>query len=137
MDVQKRYSGTELISTSALTNGCSKRDFISEPNKKSIFNQGIIQRLYSQPVPCKEQCFILVIPDRECEHSVKFMDTFRTIFFKGMNNNFGITVSFKLMSFLRKNRFDIAMIINLPVISNPVSAVFVRHRLMTAAEINY
>ena len=60
----------ETGSISALTSGCSKSVFISDPNINDLFIMGIEKWSDPYPVTGNEQFFFLIIPDCKNKLSV-------------------------------------------------------------------
>ena len=61
-------------------------------SERAIAKQGIVKRLYAEPVAGEEQRFAVAVPKGEGEHAAKALDAILTPLFPGMDDHFGVTL---------------------------------------------
>jgi hypothetical protein len=97
---------------------------------------GPVERLLAHAVARQEECLALRVPDREREHAVQFRDAVRTVLFPEMHDGFGIGAGPEGVAAALEVGPQILEVVDLAIEDDPHGAVFVRHRLVAAGEVD-
>src|SRR5581483_1519886 len=100
-----------------------------------LIGNRVIQRLDAEPVAREQQPPLLLVPDRESEHSLKFLHAALAFFFIEMKNRLGIAARAVHVTGRFENWTKSGVVINFAVVGDPYRLVFVRHRLVAAGEV--
>ena len=79
---------------------------------------------------------LALVPDGEGEHAAQIINARRAVLFVSVNNRLRIGMSLKGVPAPFKLALQLSVIVNLAVEDDCHRAVFARHRLMTARQIN-
>src|SRR5258708_1563018 len=113
-----------------------QNDFDLGAKEKRIRRRSVIQRLNAKPVTGNEQCSLLTVPNRECEHAAQVLNAIAAVLFVKMNDGFGIAIGAIAVAALLQFLAQFGVIVDFAVEDNPNCAVFVAERLVPAGDIN-
>src|SRR3981081_125499 len=96
----------------------------------------VVQRLLAQPIARQEQFAVRFVVNGEGEHAAQLLNAVGSHLLIEVNNNFGIRLRVEAMTAALEFSAEFGKIIDFPVVDNPRTPVFVKHRLMTAGKVN-
>jgi len=103
-----------------------------QPGSASIRPACIVKRLDADPIANQVQRALSIVPQRKREHAVQTIETRCSPFSPGVQKDFGIGVSAKLMTLCGEFVAQFSIVVNL-AIENHDEAVVRDHRLMSRA----
>ena len=98
--------------------------------------QRIVQRLYTQSIPCQQQTLPPLIPDRNRKHSPELANTLGPKFFVQMNNNLGIATGIETVTTGLQSPPQLWKIVNFAIENHPDALVLVVYRLVAPGHID-
>jgi hypothetical protein len=106
-----------------------QNSFQLRPENKFFCILIIKERLHAQTISGREKPLFLFIPDRERKHAIKSVETALSPGFKTVDNNFAVRLRTKSVTAIQKFIAQAFIVINLAVVDQPKTSVFVTHRL--------
>src|SRR5262252_3098100 len=96
----------------------------------------VVERLHSQSIARNEQFLPALIPDREGKHAAQIVDAGGAVFFIEMENCLGIAVGAINVAPRFEVSTIICMIVDLAVVGDVETIVFIGHRLMAGSHVD-
>jgi hypothetical protein len=91
----------------------------------------IVEWLDTKTVACSKECLRFSIPDGECKHASEAIETLGPPFTKRSQKDFGIGATSESISKRPKLFGQLAVVIDLTVVSDPIATRLIGHGLMT------
>src|ERR1700678_1303049 len=95
-----------------------------------------MQRLLAEPIPRQQQPFLPLVIKCEGKHTAQLLHALRAHLFVKVNNHFRIGVRGKAVAAALQLRAQFGEVIDLSVVNNPNTLVFIEYRLMPPRDVN-
>ncbi len=104
--------------------------------QQALGEPGVIEGLDPQAVPGQEQALFAAVPDGEGEHAVHGLQAVGAVFLVGVDDHLGVARGGEAVAGLDEIGPDFRVIVQLAVVDDPDSLVFVGQGLMPGLKID-
>src|SRR5207302_10845086 len=115
--------------------GSSKRTHLRSEAQTAIVDL-VVDHFDTHGVTRNNQPLVTHIPDGKAKHAIQMVEYIRAPLFVAVNDYFSVGIRSKLMALALKFCSQFPVIVNLAIEDYPHSFFCVRHRLMTASEVD-
>ena len=123
-------------STSGLESSAARTARISDPKVKLSVVDLVIDKLDTHGVPRHDQALVGRIPNSKTKHAIETIEDISAPFFVAVNDHFRVGIRSELMALALQFRSQFLVIVNLAIENYPHGFFCIRHRLVTAGEID-
>src|SRR6266498_183511 len=96
----------------------------------------IEERFLSNSITRQHEFLLMLIPESKSKHAMELLYTVLANFFVQMNNHLRVGIGVEQMSFRLQLHTQSLIIVDLPIVDNPDSTIFIADRLVSRFKID-